>query len=270
MGWDLDLIGPQPWIAAALLFAGFAAGFLNTLASSGSAVTLPLLVMIGLSETAANATNRMPVLVGSLMALWTFHRAGKVDWRAAWKLAIPTTIGAVIGQIAADSIGDRNAGYAITAAVLIALLLLFTKLKEALQRTSDLPPRITWAGLIALFFVGIWLGFIVLDGATYLLLVLILMLRYDLARANALKMVLLAVPTIVPTLLFLADGDVHWLGGGILSAGAVAGGYVGARFSTRPEAKTWAFRVLVAVMVLELGQLGVRYLLPFFSRLQPG
>jgi hypothetical protein len=43
-------------------------------------------------------------------------------------------------------------------------------------------------------FVGFWLGFLVLDGATYLLLALILTCRFDLPHANARK-VFLSVAT---------------------------------------------------------------------------
>ena len=69
---------------------------------------------------------------------------------------------------------------------------------RAKAKDRGLPPHITALGLFALAFVGIWLGFIVLDGATYLLLVLILLFRFDLPRANALKVLLLATTTLVP------------------------------------------------------------------------
>jgi uncharacterized protein len=49
--------------------AGRACGFLNTAASSGSAVSLPVLMTIGLDPISANATNRVPVLIGALSAL---------------------------------------------------------------------------------------------------------------------------------------------------------------------------------------------------------
>jgi uncharacterized membrane protein YfcA len=62
-----------------LLSSGIACGFINTLASSGSAVSLPMLMMLGLPALAANATNRLPVLFGSLMALRTFQTERKVD-----------------------------------------------------------------------------------------------------------------------------------------------------------------------------------------------
>src|SRR5207248_8125632 len=77
----------------ALLGAGLACGIINTLASSGSAVSLPVLMMLGLSPLDANATNRLSVLSGSLMALYTFHANKEVNWRAGLEMAIPATLG---------------------------------------------------------------------------------------------------------------------------------------------------------------------------------
>jgi Sulfite exporter TauE/SafE len=123
-------------------------------------------------------------LFGSLMALRTFHTEGKLDWVAAAKIVVPATLGSAVGVWAAETIRNRQMGLVITAAVLMALLMLFTKLKAALARDRHETPRITSLGLFVLFFVGVWLGFIVLDGATYLLLVLILLFQYDLPHAK--------------------------------------------------------------------------------------
>src|ERR1700684_3599299 len=65
-----------------LLIAGLGCGLVNTLASSGSAISLPVLLMFGLSPLDANATNRLSVLFGSLMALHTFQAKSVVEWRA--------------------------------------------------------------------------------------------------------------------------------------------------------------------------------------------
>lgn len=121
-----------------LLIACIACGFINTLASSGSAVSLPMLMTVGLPALAANATNRLPVLFGSLMALLTFQAAGKMDWPAAWKIVLPATLGRVVGVYLAKTLGNRQLGLVITAAVLVALLLLFTKLKEGLPGAEEL------------------------------------------------------------------------------------------------------------------------------------
>src|SRR5580692_1763739 len=85
-----------------LVAAGLACGLVNTLASSGSAISLPVLLMFGLSPLDANATNRLSVLFGSLMALRTFHSKGEVKWRAGLEMAVPATLGSVGGVLAAE------------------------------------------------------------------------------------------------------------------------------------------------------------------------
>ncbi|MBV9038673.1 MAG: sulfite exporter TauE/SafE family protein [Acidobacteriaceae bacterium] len=243
----------------ALLGAGLACGLINTLASSGSAISLPVLMMLGLSPLAANATNRLPVLFGSLMALHTFQRKHEVNWRVGMMVAVPATVGSVAGVLLAEKLPRRDMALVITAAVLVALLLLFTKLRQVLQRPSDRLAHITVMGVIALLAVGFWLGFIVLDGATYLLLVLILIFRFDLVRANALKVLLLVTTTLVPIAMFSSAGKIHWTEGLLMSAGSIAGGYLGARFTMHERAKFWIFRILVAVLVLEIVHLSIQY-----------
>lgn len=144
--------------------------------------------------------------------------------------------------------------------MLCALVLLFTKLRDALARELHGEPRVTLHGLVVLFFVGVWFGFIVLDGATYLLLVLTLMFGFDLPRANALKAFLDVATTLVPIAMFAPSGSVQWTEGVVLSAGSIAGGHLGARLSGHARARIWVFRLLVAVILLELVHLGTRYI----------
>jgi uncharacterized membrane protein YfcA len=253
----LDLATVGYWLVLAL--AGAACGFLNTLASSGSAVSLPILVMLGLPEGAANATNRLPVLIGSMMATFTFARSGKVDWNAAWKLALPAATGAVLGTYFAELLPNKEMGYLITGAILLALLLLFTKTKSALAKDIDGPPAVTPLAMVLMFAVGVWLGLIVLDGATYLLLILILVCSYALPNANALKTIILAATTVIAIAMFWSKGDVWLMEGIVLSVGSVLGGHFGAKLSSRPSARTWAFRLLIVAIGLELAHLGWHY-----------
>src|ERR1700744_4584150 len=85
-----------------LLLAGLGCGLVNTLASSGSAISLPVLLMFGLSPLDANATNRLTVFFGSLMALRTFQAKADVEWRAGLKMCIPATLGSTAGVLAAE------------------------------------------------------------------------------------------------------------------------------------------------------------------------
>jgi uncharacterized membrane protein YfcA len=246
-----------------LIAAGLACGLVNALASSGSAISLPVLLMFGLSPLDANATNRLAVLFGSMMALRTFHAKAEVNWRAGIIMAIPATAGSVVGVLAAERIPGRGMGLVITAAVMAALLLLVTKMKSVLEQPQTGVAGITVGGMFALLGVGFWLGFIVLDGATYLLLVLILMFHFDLVRANALKALLGVTTTLVPIVMFASAGSIRWREGLLMSAGSVAGGYMGARLTMHERAKFWIYRILVAVLLLEIVHLGIQYAAPY-------
>jgi len=151
-------------------------------------------------------------------------------------------------------------GIIITAAVLMALLLLFTKVKQALALAQL--PKVTLGAMALLFGVGFWLGFIVLDGATYLLLALILVCHYALPQANALKVLLIAVTTLVPIAMFSSAGDILWTAGALMSVGSLLGGHLGARLSSHIRAREWVFRLLVAVILLELAHLVWHYTAP--------
>jgi uncharacterized membrane protein YfcA len=62
-----------------LLLGGMGAGFINTLASSGSAITLPIFLFLGFAPHVANATNRLSVLAAACASAVVFARQGKID-----------------------------------------------------------------------------------------------------------------------------------------------------------------------------------------------
>lgn len=240
------------WVLALAAVAGLACGFLNTAASSGSAVSLPILMGIGLDPITANATNRLPVLVGAVSATGSFHRRRALPWRTALTVAVPVTVGAAGGAVLAEVIPARDLALVITAAVLVALVLLFTRLKAAIEsavaRETRFGPR-EWAIFLG---IGVWIGFIVLDGATYLLLALTLAVGLPLVGANAVKTFALVPTTLVALAIFALRGDVDWELGAVMAVGSVAGGLLGARLTMSPAARTWVFRLLVLVIGAEL------------------
>ena len=108
-----------------LIVAGVAAAFLNTVASSGSAVTIQIMIATGIAPVVANASNRLPIVIGCATAIWTFHRAGHLPWRDALRFTIPAAMGAVVGSSLASVFDDGHTTGLVIAAVVIALLLLF-------------------------------------------------------------------------------------------------------------------------------------------------
>jgi uncharacterized membrane protein YfcA len=241
------------------LGAGVASGFLNTAAAAGSAVCLPILMLIGLDPVTANATNRIPVLVGAISGTATFAANKTLPWALAIKAALPTALGSLLGAWLAGIVPARDLGLMITAGVLIALLLLFGKLRDAIGGTGAVALRYGSREIALLFGIGVWTGFIQLDGLAYLLLTFVLIVGLPLAAANAVK-TFLAIPTaLVAMAIFSYEGSVDWKIGAVAGLGSVIGGYLGARFASAPGAKRYVFYLLVTVLSAELVNLCVHY-----------
>lgn len=251
---DAGLIG-----IALAAFAGLACGFLNTTASSGSAVSLPILLAMGLDPLTANATNRLPVLVGAVSATGSFQRKKAIPWRLALRVTIPVAVGTMIGVLLAEVVPGRDLALLITGAVLFALIMLFTKVKSALASAEVHEPRYGLREKVLFLVIGTWLGFIVLDGATYLLLCLTLAVGLPLTNANAVKSFVLVPTTLVAVLLFAFKGSIDWRVGVCMAVGSIVGGLLGARLASSSVAKVWVFRILVLVIMAELVHLVLHY-----------
>lgn len=255
----LGLLGHDLTALALGAAAGLACGFLNTMASSGSAVSLPILMMIGLDPVTANATNRVPVLTAAIAATLSFQRGGHLDWRLLWRIGPAVTAGAVLGAVIAEIVPGRYLALLITLAVLVALLLLFTRLKHAIETAEAHAVRLGPRELLIFFGIGVWLGFIVLDGATYMLLALVLAVGLPLVKANALKSAVLVPTALVAMAVFATRGSLDWTVGAIMAVGSILGGWLGARWAASPGGRLWVFRILVVVIVGELIHLVLHY-----------
>ena len=77
----------------------FLAGFINTLAGSGSLLTLPLLMFLGLPANVANGTNRIGILFQSIVASGSFKQKKVLDHKVGLWLGIPSVLGAIAGSI---------------------------------------------------------------------------------------------------------------------------------------------------------------------------
>jgi uncharacterized membrane protein YfcA len=251
----------SPTTALLLVLAGVCSGFLNTVASSGSAITLPLMISLGLPPLIANATNRVPVVVGLAAAVWKFHRAGQLRWREGLMLAVPTVLGAVVGTLLAANLGNLSSGYLTTFSVLLALGLVLSNPLKWLQANQSPQAKKTGPLVhLALFAVGIWTGLIVLDSGTFFLAVLVLLARYPIREANAIKVLTMAMPSLMAVIIFTVKGDINWPWAILLSAGGIVGSLIGAKLSIGPNASKWIFWALVTVLGFQGIHLALQFL----------
>ena len=82
-----------------LVFGGFLAGLINVIAGNGSAITIPLLMWLGLDANTANATNRVGAIFQTTSAITSLNKTNRVKYmiRQSYFIIPPILIGAIIG-----------------------------------------------------------------------------------------------------------------------------------------------------------------------------
>ena len=219
---QLDLIS-----ALILAFAGFVAGGINTIAGGGSNLTLPALMMLGLPADIANGTNRVAILMQSLVGVAGYDKYDTLDRPAIIPILIPTIIGGIVGALTASVIPNLFLkpillGTILTMSVIILIRPDVIAPPEGTPTRSPNEHLSAWWGLFA---AGVYGGFIQAGVGFILLAALAGGLHYDLVRANALKMACALAFTIVAVVIFIAFDQVWWIPGIILAAGSMAGAH---------------------------------------------
>ena len=243
------------WIIAAVIGAGFLAGFINTLAGSGSAITIPLLVFLGLPATVANGTNRIGVLVQTSFSTASFQKQGYLSGRDAWPLLLPTILGGVLGAQIAVNLDERAMKLAIAGMLIITFFMLILKPKRWLTGREQGARKVGWREGVLFFIIGLYGGFIQAGVGIFLLAGLVMVIGHDLIRANAIKALLVWAFNIFAIGIFLYHGQVNWILGLVLAVGNVAGAWAAVRLATREWAQIWVYRLLLAVVVLSAGRM---------------
>ena len=84
----------------------------------------------------------------------------------------------------------------------------------------------------------------------FFLAILVLLARFNIMEANAVKIASVALYTIVVLAIFAYKGMVDWKIGLILASGQAIGGWLGAEFGSKwKTADKWAYRLLVVIIV---------------------
>jgi uncharacterized membrane protein YfcA len=244
------------FIAPAVMVTGFAAGFINTLAGSGSLITLPLLIFLGLPASVANGTNRVGVLVQNIVSVGTFRQRNMLDTRGGLLLSIPAIIGAIIGAQLAVNLDEELLKRTIGALMVVMLVVVLVRPKRWLQeRTGN--PRPGPIQFIIFFFIGVYGGFIQAGVGIFLLAGLVLSAGYDLVRANAVKALIVLMFTIAALAVFIFNDQVRWDLGLLLAAGNAAGAWAAARMAVEKGAEFVRWVLIAILVVSAAGLLGV-------------
>lgn len=241
------------WIALAVLAgAGLVAGYINAIAGAGSLLTLPALIFTGLDASAANATNRIAVLVQSGVSIVAYRRNGVSPPRRSLVVSLAATAASAAGAWVATLLdeGAMRISIAVAMVVFALLSLVPPKKKDDEKEKKDAPPEVLPYSSIAGFLaIGFYAGFLQAGVGILILLYLSLVHGISLLVSNAFKVLAVTIFTAAALAIFLWRGEtLDLLRGAVLAVTTSAGAWLGARAAVKRGERFIRYAVIAAVL----------------------
>ena len=236
----------SPYEISLLVAMGFLGGVINALVGGGTFFTFPILLALGIPPIAANATSTVALWPGIVMSARAYIielRAVREKLPARCAVAIS---GGAVGAILLLASGNEFF-FSLIPWLIGTATLLFAFSNAIVRQISKLG-----SGTNAMLSLGLGLAFAVYGGyfgagvGILLMAVLSLAGESDTQIANAQKNLLSALINGTAVIIFVVLGAVIWSYALAVMAGAVPGGYFGAR-AARALPKKWLRICVISV-----------------------
>lgn len=239
----------------AVFVAGIAAGTINTVVGSGTLITFPTLLAVGVPPVTANVSNTLGLVPGSVSGAIGYRRELAGQTRRLLRLGSASVLGGVTGALLLLTLPSE--AFELIVPALIALGLVLVVVQPALsrrmaaraeaqgvQRPENGAP---WV-LVLVYLAGVYGGYFGAAQGVLLMAILGVGLSETMQRNNASKNVLAGMVNLVAAIVFIVRAEMDWTAVGLIAAGSVIGGVLGAKVGRRLPA--WALRSFIVLVGL--------------------
>jgi uncharacterized membrane protein YfcA len=252
------------WEMVAVAMAGFAAGGINAVVGSGTLVTFPVLLAVGLPPVTATISNSMGLVAGNLAGAIGYRRELRGQRRMLLRLLPASVLGALTGAFLLLHLPAST--FEAVVPVLVGLAVVLVAVQPLLQRSLARRRAASGAvepdqlrigpGRMAALFTGAYAtgtygGYFAASQGVLQIGIFGLLLPESLQRLNALKNVLtLAVNGVAAcAYMVVATDRVNWLAAGLVAGGSLIGGFVGSSVGRRLPAVVLRTAIVVLGVV---------------------
>jgi uncharacterized protein len=224
-------------------------GAINSVAGGGTFITFPLLTLYGMSPFQANIMSTIALWPGSVSSAFGYRKQLNVEKRVLWRFMLVSIIGSVVGaELFLNT--SEVAFEQLVPWLLLGATLLFTFGRHGIKLLHQFSGKVTTAslllGMILQFVIAIYGGYFGAGIGILMLAMLQLMGMEHIHQMNALKTVLGSTINAVAFFIFVFSGHVIWSVALVMVAGAMIGGYFGARLAMKVSVEK--IRLLVSVI----------------------
>jgi uncharacterized membrane protein YfcA len=224
------------WEGLLVLVAGVCAGTINTVVGSGTLITFPVLLGVGIPPVTANVSNTVGLFPGSFVGAYGYRRELAGQGRRCVVLGIASVIGAIAGAVLLLELPADAFKAIVPALIILALLLVVfgSRLTRwMVSRGHHAGDRVGVALWVTVLGTGIYGGYFGAAQGVLLMGFLGLFLAEPLQRQNGLKNVLAGLVNFVAAIVFIATTHIDWLAAGLIAGGSIIGGVLGAHVGRR-------------------------------------
>jgi len=221
----------EPWLYAALTATAVLTGFIDAIAGGGGLIMLPALIYAGLPPHTVLGTNKLQSMCGTGTALFNFRRAGLIAIRPnLWTVAV-VFVGAVAGALTIQRFSADVLRLVVP--LLLMAVALYTVLSPRMD-DHDRESRLGEPGYRPVGgAIGYYDGFFGPGAGQFYATTLVALRGLGLTRATALTKLLNVTSNIASVIVFAAGGQVLWLLGLCMAAGAMTGSWIGSHTAAR-------------------------------------
>ena len=209
------------------VLAGISAGIINTIAGSGSIVTLSLLSFLGLPVQMANGTNRIGLFFQSTTSSYAFYKQDEISLRGKFWLLFFSVFGAIIGVFTASNLDandfEKIVGFIFCILFFMVLLQPQKHIKFSFKARKLLP--------LIFGFIGFYAGFIQAGAGIFMLVILHAVWGKSFSELNPLKVFVIFLINIIALIGYALVDQVNWELGISLGVGQVLGALIGVRLN---------------------------------------
>ncbi|WP_179378371.1 TSUP family transporter [Jannaschia marina] len=217
-------------IVLLLVLAALIAGFIDSIAGGGGLVTVPALVLAGADPVTAIATNKVQGIFAPASAAIAYARAGLVDLRAQWPMALAAFVASIAGALCVTLLPVDTLRLGLP--ILLIAVALFVALKpglDDLDRAQRVTPLLFAATLVPV--VGFYDGLLGPGAGSFYMLGFVLLAGRGVLRATAESKLLNAASNLGGLLTFAVIAEPWWVVGLAMGAAQVAGAQMGTRLA---------------------------------------
>jgi len=221
-----------------LAAAALVAGAMNAVAGGGTLLTFPTLILLGTGSEVANATSTLALVLGTAGSMYGYreHVAAIKPWLARFTLV--SALGGLAGAVLLTKTSDAFFSKMVPFLILFATLLFmaqdaFRRFGKKRADAAHSTGAALWGAALFQLAVAVYGGFFGAGIGILMLASLGFLGMTHIHEMNALKTVLGSLINAVATLWFIRAGLIDWPKAGIMTAGAIAGYYLAARYAQR-------------------------------------